>query len=49
MKRTVELAEKEEFDVFTIEELNERISKSEEDFENARVKTTAELLSKYKS
>lgn len=49
MKRTVELAEKEEFDTFTIEELNERISKSEEDFENGRVKTTAELLSKYKS
>ncbi len=32
---------------FTIEELNERIAKSEEDFENGRFKTTEELLSKY--
>ena len=36
-----------EFKPFTIEELNERISKSEDDFENGRFKTTSELLSKY--
>lgn len=48
LKRTMESAGKEKFDAFTIEELNERISKSEEDFENGRFKTTAELLSKYK-
>ncbi|MFA5619332.1 MAG: hypothetical protein WDA08_03405 [Weeksellaceae bacterium] len=36
-----------EFKPFTIEELNERISKSEDDFENGRYKTTSELLSKY--
>lgn len=32
---------------FSIEELNERISKSEQDFENNQFKTTSELLSKY--
>jgi len=32
---------------FTIEELQKRIAKSEEDFENGRFKTTEELLSKY--
>ena len=36
-----------EFIPFTIEELNERISKSEDDFKNGRYKTTSELLSKY--
>jgi len=32
---------------FTIEELNERVSKSEKDFENNRFKSTSELLRKY--
>ncbi len=32
---------------FTIEELNDRISKSENDFDNGRFKTTSELLAKY--
>lgn len=32
---------------FTIDELHERIAKSEEDFKNGRFKTTEELLSKY--
>lgn len=32
---------------FTKDELNERISKSEKDFENNRFKSTSELLSKY--
>ncbi len=36
-----------DFKPFTIEELNERISKSEDDFKNGRYKTTSELLSKY--
>ncbi|MBW7675462.1 hypothetical protein [Chryseobacterium chendengshani] len=32
---------------FTIEQLNERILKSEDDFKNNKFKTTSELLSKY--
>jgi hypothetical protein len=32
---------------FSMEELNERISKSEKDFKNNQFKTTSELLSKY--
>lgn len=36
-----------DFEPFTVEELNERILKSEKDFENNKFKTTAELLSKY--
>ncbi|SKC11450.1 hypothetical protein SAMN05660477_03109 [Soonwooa buanensis] len=32
---------------FTIEELNDRITKSENDFDNGRFKTTSELLAKY--
>ncbi len=32
---------------FSIRELNDRISKSENDFENGRFKSTAELLTKY--
>jgi hypothetical protein len=31
----------------TVDELNERISKSEKDFKNKKFKTTTELLSKY--
>ncbi len=34
-------------DTFTIEELNNRISQSENDFKNKKFKTTSELLSKY--
>lgn len=34
-------------DPFTIEELNNRISQSENDFKNKKFKTTSELLSKY--
>ncbi len=36
-----------DFEPFTVEELNERILQSEKDFENNKFKTTAELLSKY--
>lgn len=32
----------------SIEELNARINKSEDDFKNGRYKSTSELLSKYK-
>ncbi|WP_164515333.1 hypothetical protein [Flavobacterium ustbae] len=32
----------------SIEELNKRITKSEEDFKNGRYKTTSQLLKKYK-
>lgn len=32
---------------FSIEELNNRISQSEKDFENGDYKTTSELLAKY--
>lgn len=36
-----------EFQPFTMEELNDRISKSEDDFEKGNFKKTSELLSKY--
>lgn len=36
-----------DFEPFTVEELNERILQSEKDFENNKFKTTAEILSKY--
>jgi predicted ATP-grasp superfamily ATP-dependent carboligase len=32
---------------FSVEELNERIERSEEDFKNGRFKTSKELLKKY--
>lgn len=36
------------FEPMNIEELNERIHKSESDFENKRFKTSSELIAKYK-
>lgn len=46
--RNVKQSESEnDFEPFTLEELNERILQSEKDFENNKFKTTAELLSKY--
>lgn len=36
-----------EFKPFTDEELNERISKAEDDFKHGRFKSTDQLLSKY--
>lgn len=47
LKKTNKLKNEEELIPFTIEELNERISKSEKDFETGRFKTTSELLSKF--
>lgn len=40
-------SEEENWNPFSIEELHERIAKSEKDFENGQFKTTSELLSKY--
>lgn len=46
--RNVKQSESEnDFEPFTVEELNEHILQSEKDFENNEFKTTAELLSKY--
>jgi len=47
LKNTKNAEAEKEFQPLTIEELNERIAKSEDDFENGRFKTTSELLSKY--
>lgn len=47
MKKTKRGDTKDKLQPFTMDELNERISKSEEDFKNKKFKTTAELLSKY--
>ncbi|MFY0672249.1 MAG: hypothetical protein JXQ87_02515 [Bacteroidia bacterium] len=40
-------AEEDDFIPFSVEELNERIEKSEDDFRNGRFKTSRELLKKY--
>ncbi|WP_346983753.1 hypothetical protein [Chryseobacterium sp. POE27] len=47
MKNTKSVDPKNNPQPFTVDELNERISKSEEDFKNKKFKTTTELLSKY--
>lgn len=47
MKNTKSVDPKNKPQPFTVDELNERISKSEEDFKNKKFKTTTELLSKY--
>lgn len=36
-----------DFEPFTVEELNERILQSEKDFEDNKFKSTAEIISKY--
>lgn len=43
LNKTKKSNPEEEFKPFAIEELNERISKSEDDFENGRFKTQEEL------
>lgn len=43
-----EVDENEIFKTISIEELNSRIDKSEDDFKNGRYKTTSQLLEKYK-
>lgn len=47
LKKAKNIEEENKLEKLTIEELNERISKSEGDFENKKFKTTSELLSKY--
>ncbi len=48
MKKAKNIDEENQFSPFTVEEINERISRSEDDFRNKKFKTTSELLSKYK-
>lgn len=48
MKKAKNIDEENQFNPFTVEEMNERISRSEDDFKNKKFKTTSELLSKYK-
>jgi hypothetical protein len=47
LKNTQNIDVENKFEPFSIEEMNDRISKSEEDFKNKKFKTTSELLSKY--
>lgn len=48
MKKAKNIDEENQFNPFTVEEMNERISRSEDDFNNKRFKTTSELLAKYR-
>jgi hypothetical protein len=48
MKKAKNIDEENRFSPFTVEEMNERISRSEDDFKSKKFKTTSELLSKYK-
>lgn len=47
LKKAKNIEEENKLENLSVEELNERISKSEDDFENKKFKTTSELLSKY--
>lgn len=47
MKKAKNIDEENQFIPFTVEEMNERISRSEDDFKNKKFKTTSEILSKY--
>lgn len=47
LKKAKNIEEENKLEKLTVEEMNERISKSEDDFENKKFKTTSELLSKY--
>lgn len=47
MKKAKNIDEENQFSPFTVEEMNERISRSEDDFKNKKFKTTSEILSKY--
>lgn len=47
MKKAKNMDEENQFKPFSTEEMNERISRSEDDFNNKKFKTTFELLSKY--
>ncbi|MFP5437642.1 MAG: hypothetical protein ACLGH8_07660 [Bacteroidia bacterium] len=47
MKQQTSIA-KDHFKPMTVEELNARIDRSEDDFKNGRYKTSAELLARFK-
>ena len=47
LKKTKNIEEENKLKKLSVKEMNERISKSEDDFENKKFKTTSELLSKY--
>lgn len=47
LKKSQKTESKESFKPFTLEELEDRISKSEDDFKNNRYKTSDELLTKF--
>lgn len=47
LKQTISPKNQKKIEPFSNEELEARISKSEDDFKNSRFKTTQELLSKY--
>ncbi len=47
MKKATNIDEENQFSPFTVEEINERVSRSEDDFKNKKFKTTSEILSKY--
>lgn len=47
MKKAKNIDDENQFIPFTVEEMNERISRSEDDFKNKKFKTTSEILSKY--
>jgi len=47
MKKAKNIDEENQFSPFTVEEMSERISQSEDDFKNKKFKTTSEILSKY--
>lgn len=47
LKKAKNTEEENKLKKLTVEEMNVRISKSEDDFENKKFKTTSELLSKY--
>lgn len=46
-KSTIDLKGDSEFDPMSVEEFNERIDESENDFANGRYKKTSELFKKY--
>ncbi len=47
LKRSKKIEEENYLKPLSVEELNERISLSEKDFENKRFKTSTQLLAKY--
>ena len=48
LKSTIELEKNSDFKPMSIKEFNDRIDKSENDFNDGKYKSTSELLEKYK-